>query len=186
MVSRTKQAILIKFAGVDFRAELMQNDSRHTTILLLSVCLLGSISTASASSANETGKGQGEATTRVECVDDPTPSDTSVFSRTRSHLLLPDSPPQIKDTSTHPSDPRRIGHVVITRLPVFDTSQPQENNALYRWANQFHVMTQENVVRDELLFQSGDPYDPNVLSESARLLRQRDHLSDATIQVISV
>ena len=186
MVSRTRQAITITFARVDFRADLMQNDSRHTTTLLLSVCLLASISTASASSANETGKGQGEATMRVKCVDDPAPSDSSVFSRTRSHLLLPDSPPQIKDTSTHPSDPWRIGHVLITRLPVFDTSQPQENNALYRWANRLHVMTQEDVVRNELLFQSGDPYDANILSESARLLRQRDHLSDATIQVISV
>ncbi|MEM7364976.1 MAG: hypothetical protein AAF525_13215 [Pseudomonadota bacterium] len=175
------------FAGVDFRADPMQNDARHTPILLLSVCL-GFICTASASSTHDTGQatGQGNATTTIECVDDPAPSDSLVFSRTRSHLLLSDSPSAMNDTSAQPSGPWRIGQVRITRLSVFDTSQPKENNALYRWANRFHVMTREDVVRDELLFQSGDPYDANILSESARLLRQRDHLSDATIRVISV
>ena len=79
-----------------------------------------------------------------------------------------------------------IDNIHITRLEVFDESNPRENNAVYRFGNRFHVLTRERTVARDLLFESGDPYDERVIEESARLLRDRDHLYDADVRPVSV
>ncbi len=81
--------------------------------------------------------------------------------------------------------PATIDDVHITRLAVFDESNPKENNAIYRFGNRMHILTRDHVVRRDLLFASGDRYAPSIIEESARLLRNRDHLYDADIRVIS-
>jgi hypothetical protein len=65
---------------------------------------------------------------------------------------------------------------------VFDPSKPDENKRLYRWANNVHVLTRESVIADILLFEVGDVFAGRVLDESARLLRSRDFIADATIE----
>src|SRR5687768_5117354 len=65
---------------------------------------------------------------------------------------------------------------------VFDPSKPDENKRLYRWANNVHVLTRETVIDDILLFEVGDVFAGRVLDESARLLRSRDFIADATIE----
>ncbi|MEX0942692.1 MAG: hypothetical protein WD002_09120 [Pseudomonadales bacterium] len=82
------------------------------------------------------------------------------------------------------ADELRIGEILYTRLPIFDESNPRENNAVFRWANRFHILTQEKTVRRDLLFRSQDPYEPRLLSESARLLRRRGHLYDAAVRPV--
>ena len=75
-----------------------------------------------------------------------------------------------------------VGEIIYTRLPIFDESDPDENNALFRWANRFHILTRQRTVSQQLLFQSGQDYDHRLLEESARLLRAQGYFYDADIR----
>src|SRR5690606_482467 len=76
----------------------------------------------------------------------------------------------------------RIGRIEIVVQNVFDTNDPEESKRLYRWANRMHVTTRESVIESVLLFEEGDPLEPRLLAESARLLRARDFLVEATVE----
>lgn len=80
----------------------------------------------------------------------------------------------------------RIGTVTIERGDVFDLSDPAQNKRLYRWINALHPATKERVIRRQLLFRPGDPYDPRLLEESERILRRNGFLYDAEIRPIGV
>lgn len=77
-----------------------------------------------------------------------------------------------------------IGDIVYDRQNVFDLDNPKENNALYRLANRWHLVTRESVIRNQLLFGTGDPFSARLLEESERLLRQNVYFYDATIEPI--
>jgi hypothetical protein len=65
---------------------------------------------------------------------------------------------------------------------VFDPEgNPEENKALYRFANRVHVRTRPEVIATALLFKEGDRYAGRVLDESARALRARGFLADVRI-----
>jgi hypothetical protein len=74
-----------------------------------------------------------------------------------------------------------IGDIVLDKANVFDLNDPAENNAFYRLANLFHVVTKDKVIRKQLLFKSGDAYSKRVADESERVLRQNQYLFDAQI-----
>jgi outer membrane protein assembly factor BamA len=76
---------------------------------------------------------------------------------------------------------KKIGRVYITRLPIFDENNEEENNWLYRLANRFHYLTRETQVREQLLFEDGEVYEARKIQESARLLRDAGYLYDANI-----
>lgn len=60
---------------------------------------------------------------------------------------------------------------------------PGENqSAFYRGVNQIKINTKEEVIRRELLFQEGDPFDQFVIDESIRNLRSIGIVSKVTIQ----
>jgi outer membrane protein assembly factor BamA len=65
----------------------------------------------------------------------------------------------------------RIGRILITRKNIFDPSDPKENYWPYRLANKLHMVTREEVIRRELLFQEGDLYSQQLIDESERNLR---------------
>ena len=65
----------------------------------------------------------------------------------------------------------RIGEIRIRPLEIFNTSIPEEDTGLFRLANKLHIRTRESTIADQLLFESGQPYDGRLLQESARLLR---------------
>ncbi len=77
-----------------------------------------------------------------------------------------------------------IGSIVLDRRPIFDTSLPEEDKALYRLANRYHVLTRESTIRSQLLFEPGDAYSPRLAEESERLLRGRLYLVEASIRPI--
>ena len=81
---------------------------------------------------------------------------------------------------------RTIRNIHVTRLPIFDESNEDENNWLYRWANRIHVLTREDHLREQLLFEAGEQYEARKVEESARLLRDLGHLYDANIRLSSV
>lgn len=78
-----------------------------------------------------------------------------------------------------------IGRVRIVIDNVFDTSDPEEDKRLYRWANGVHVKTRPAVVESILLFETGDAFERRVLEESARLLRSRSFVADASIRPVA-
>lgn len=78
-----------------------------------------------------------------------------------------------------------VGDVFINAENVFDVDDPEENRALYRLANRLHIRTQPDVIRQQLLFKSGDRYSQRLLDESARILRSARYLYDASIQPIA-
>jgi len=79
---------------------------------------------------------------------------------------------------------KTIGRVVIERYNIFDLANPEENKPLYRLANRLHVLTRDDTIRSQLLFESGDELSKNSLEESARLLRQNRYLHEATISAV--
>ncbi|MBD1580721.1 hypothetical protein [Pseudoalteromonas sp. S16_S37] len=76
---------------------------------------------------------------------------------------------------------KRIKTISFHQLNVFDTSIPEENNALFRFANRAHITTKPEVLRSILLFQEGDGYSQKKLIESERLLRSQNFLYDARV-----
>ncbi len=68
----------------------------------------------------------------------------------------------------------RIDFIFIDTRSIFDADDPALDARVqwaYRAANLLHVSTRESTVQRELLFAPGDCYDPFLLSESERLLR---------------
>ncbi|OHU97788.1 hypothetical protein BIW53_01375 [Pseudoalteromonas byunsanensis] len=76
---------------------------------------------------------------------------------------------------------KRIETVSFHQLNVFDTSLPEENNALFRFANRAHITTKPEVLRSILLFKEGELYSQKRLIESERLLRNQNFLYDARV-----
>lgn len=75
-----------------------------------------------------------------------------------------------------------IGEITLEKSDVFDLSNPEENNALYRLANRLHIITRDDVIKKQLLLQSGSAYSERLVSESERILRQNRYLYDAHIR----
>jgi hypothetical protein len=78
-----------------------------------------------------------------------------------------------------------IGNVLVYPENIFNLEDPDENKALYRLANRVHVRTQPHVIRQQLLFKSGDRYSQRLLDESARILRSARYLYDASVRPIA-
>lgn len=78
-----------------------------------------------------------------------------------------------------------IGTIHYTRLPIFDESDPDENRAIFRWANRFHVLSREKTIGREVLINEGQPYVKREIEESARILRDANFLYDADIRPVS-
>ncbi len=78
-----------------------------------------------------------------------------------------------------------IREVVLDRQNVFNLEDPKEDRPLYRLANRLHVVTREEVVRGQLLFQPGDRFDARLLEETERILRRNEFLIDATVRPIA-
>ena len=77
-----------------------------------------------------------------------------------------------------------VGEVFIYNENIFDLKDPKEDKQLYRLANKLHIRTKANVVRQQLLFKSGDPYSQRLIDESARILRSARYLYDASIRPV--
>lgn len=77
-----------------------------------------------------------------------------------------------------------VQSVRISQLPIFDETDPKENNALYHWINRVHFDTQPEVIREQLLFDNQDVISAEALAESERILRNRAYVADAKVRVL--
>jgi len=80
------------------------------------------------------------------------------------------------------STPLTVGKIHFKRHDIFDLSHPQ-TLWFHRFANEYHVVTTEPTIRDDVLFVEGEPLDLAVLAETERLLRSRRYLRQAEVQV---
>jgi hypothetical protein len=77
-----------------------------------------------------------------------------------------------------------IGEVRVAVKDIFDPADPGENHRLFRFANRLHRTTRQSVIQRQLLFRPGDVFSPELIAESARLLRTNDYLYDVDIRPV--
>ena len=78
-----------------------------------------------------------------------------------------------------------IGKIIIRNENIFDLNNPKDNNALFRLANRLHPVTRPDVIRQQLLFRTGERYSRHLLDESARILRADPYFYDASVTPVS-
>ncbi len=82
----------------------------------------------------------------------------------------------------------RVDHLVIDNHSIFDPESLPKGVRLrwaYELANRIHVRTREGLIRRELLFEEGDCFDPHLLRESARILREFRFIARADVHETS-
>lgn len=79
-----------------------------------------------------------------------------------------------------------IGTVSLSVNNIFNPRDPAETTWLHKLGNQLHIQSREKIIRQQLLFHSGSPYDPQKLKETERILRQRRYIKSAEVRAIEV
>tara|TARA_R110001592_G_scaffold358929_2_gene664514 strand:+ start:4212 stop:5975 length:1764 start_codon:yes stop_codon:yes gene_type:complete len=77
-----------------------------------------------------------------------------------------------------------INDININVNPIFDESDPKENNWLFRLANRLHITTRPEVIRDDLLFEENTPLNQTLVDTSERTLNTRRYLNQASIDTV--
>jgi hypothetical protein len=77
-----------------------------------------------------------------------------------------------------------IDEVRVVAKDIFDPDRPGEDRKVFRFANRLHRTTRPKVIERQLLFQPGDVFSPELITESARLLRRNDYLYDVDIKPV--
>ena len=88
-------------------------------------------------------------------------------------------------TRVDPLPQPRIGVIEIAGREVFD----ERGGGLFaphRIANRLHVTTRDHVIRRELLFETGDPLDRELIDQTERNLRALWFLRDARLETVEV
>ena len=77
-----------------------------------------------------------------------------------------------------------IEEVTIIVHPVFDESNPKENNMLFRLINRMHINTKKHIIEKDLTFKNGEVLDKALLEESERRLRERRYFAKASVATV--
>ena len=99
--------------------------------------------------------------------------------------VSPDSVASIPEPTELERQGALIGEILIYPENIFDVDDPHENRRLYKVANALHTRTQPYVIREQLLFKSGDHYSERLLAESERILRSARYLYDASVRPVA-
>ncbi len=84
------------------------------------------------------------------------------------------------DSLTSNPSPVRFGEILILRKDVFNPSVPGLDRFPFRILNKLHVVTKDNVIREQLLIRDGDIFDQSLLDESERVLRRLSFIGAAS------
>lgn len=74
-----------------------------------------------------------------------------------------------------------IGNIEIVTVNVFDPADPADNKSLFRLANRLHIRSKPQIIRQQLLFKSGEPLSLSKIHETERLLRGNRYLVEAQV-----
>jgi hypothetical protein len=81
----------------------------------------------------------------------------------------------------HEHQGKTIASISYKNANVFDESNTEEDNRLFRFLNRIHVHTLKEVIASQLLFDEDDKLSADAVTESERLLRSRNYLANAYI-----
>jgi outer membrane protein assembly factor BamA len=79
----------------------------------------------------------------------------------------------------------KVGEIRILNRNIFDTDDPKEDKALFRWANALHIRTRTSVIEHALLFHSGDALSVRLIDETERVLRGTRYLYDVQLRPVA-
>ncbi len=96
-------------------------------------------------------------------------------------FLLLGSGSAAQDLQPPDEKPYTIGKIHLVKHSIFD--EEEASSFLHKAANGLHVLTRDRVIRREFLFETGDSYDPALIEETERNLRDLRYLSEAEIRV---
>lgn len=105
--------------------------------------------------------------------------------KTRTQDAEPDRAAGVPDDAALEAQGARIGRIHFRTLELFDIDGKDQDSSLFRLGNRLHVRTRDATVEDQLLFREGEVYDASAVAESARILRSRRYLRDASIRPIA-
>src|ERR1700739_720373 len=77
-----------------------------------------------------------------------------------------------------------VGEILIDNQNIFNLEDPKDNYGLFRLANRLHPKTRARVIRDQLLFKTGDRYSRRLIDETERILRANNYFYDAWIRPV--
>jgi len=77
-----------------------------------------------------------------------------------------------------------VGEVLVDNQNIFNLEDPQDDVKLFRLANHLHSRTRKAIIRDQLLFRSGERYSRRLIDESERILRADSYFYDAWIRPV--
>jgi len=72
----------------------------------------------------------------------------------------------------------------IANGDIFDTDDPDEAGLFYRLVNALHIQTHEEVIRRQLLVQTGDAFSQEAIAETERLLRNNKYIQNVEIKPV--
>jgi hypothetical protein len=84
-----------------------------------------------------------------------------------------------------PAEPPVIDTVIVRRHNIF-TDEEAAGSGVFRVMNKLHIVTHEMVIRNELLFRQGQPYDSADVAESERVLRNKRIFRELSIDTTTV
>ena len=79
-----------------------------------------------------------------------------------------------------------LGDIRISNGEIFDTADPEESGLFFRLVNALHIQTHEEVIRRQLLVQTGDDYSQDTIAETERLLRKNKYIQSAEIRPVKL
>ena len=103
----------------------------------------------------------------------------------RASRFAPVRPADVPGDAELVAQGARIGAIRINSRPIFDAEAGDQETRLGRLANRLHIQTRDATLADQLLFRSGDLYEPRLIEESARILRSSEYLRDAWITPVA-
>jgi len=74
-----------------------------------------------------------------------------------------------------------VGSVQIKNTDVFNENIASENRDIHKLANKLHIQSKRELIKAQLLFAQGQPFDKETLAETARNLRANRYLRSATV-----
>jgi len=85
---------------------------------------------------------------------------------------------------------KTIRNIEIVKLDVFGPSLKDTSSASKHWldnlGNNTHIKTREFIIKNNLIFDSGDTINPVLLADNERLLRELNFIKDASIQIAEI
>ena len=90
-----------------------------------------------------------------------------------------------QDSISQQATPPVVDTIIVNRSNVFPPDVA-EGSAIFRIMNAIHMVTKEQVIRNELLFEAGQPLDSTLIAETERNLRKKNIFREVTFDTTRV